>query len=155
MQVSTNLFSSANTMAVLPPSISSDKVSIPTEWRQWFAANNPTAISYVQDIVHVAVKLKSRLIKPSIVLPLGSYFAGVHHLRLVHRNYNKDEHGLRERDINHKDKQNYEAVLQMTSITMFRLLEIIPDAKGTTAYLYALRCVVDSYLDKTLQPLEV
>ena len=62
-----------------------------------------------QDVVHVAVKLKSRLIKPSIVLPLGHYVAGVHHLRLVHTNFNKDEHGLRERDINHKDKQYYEA----------------------------------------------
>lgn len=155
MQVSTNLlFSSTNSMALLSPSNTSDKVSIPIEWRPWFAIKNPAAISYVQDIVHVAVKLKSRLIKPSILLPLGKYAAGVHHLRLVHIHFNKDEHGLRERDINHKDKQNYEAVLRMTSSTMFSLLESIPDAKGTTAYLYALRCVVDSYLDKSLKPLE-
>ena len=32
------------------------------------------------------------------------------------------------------------------------LLDSIPDAKGTTTYLYVfLRCVVDSYLDKNLQ----
>lgn len=156
MQVSTHLlFSSANPMASLSPSSSSDNVSIPTEWRQsWFAVKKPTEISYVQDIVHVAVKLKSRLIKPSIVLPLGKYVAGVHHLRLVHNNFNKDEHGLRERDINHKDKQNYEAVLRMTSKSMFHLLKSVPDAKGTSTYLYTLRCVVDSYLDKSLQPLE-
>ena len=155
MQVSTHLlFSSANPLASLSPSNSSDKVSIPAEWRQWFAVRKPSAISYVQDVVHVAVKLKSRLIKPSIVLPLGHYVAGVHHLHLVHTNFNKDEHGLRERDINHKDKQNYEAVLRMTSKTMFHLFKSIPDAKGTSAYLFIMRCVVDSYLDKSLQPLE-
>ena len=105
------------------------------------------------DMVPVAVKLKSRLIKPSIILPMGKYIAGVHHLRLVHCNFNKDEHALRERDINHKDKQNYEAALRMTNKNVFEILKCIPDAKGTSAYLYALRCVVDSYLDKSLHPL--
>ena len=62
-------------------------------------------------------------------------------------------HGLREKDINHKDKQNYEAVLRMTSESVFRLLNQIPDAKGTVAYLQVLRCVIDSYLDKSLLPL--
>lgn len=47
-------------------------------------------------------------------------------------------HGLRERDINHKDKQNYEAVLHVTSKSVFETLDQIPDAKGTTAYLNVL-----------------
>ena len=93
---------------MLSPSDSSEQIVIPSEWRKWYALKKPTAIAYVQDMVHVAVKLKSRLIKPSIILPMGKYIAGVHHLRLVHCNFNKDEHALRERDINHKDKQNYE-----------------------------------------------
>ena len=84
---------------------------------------------------------------------MGKYIAGVHHLRLVHCNFNKNEHALRERDINHKDKQNYEAVLRMTSNSVFEILKSILDAKGTSAYLYALRCVVDSYLDKNWHPL--
>ncbi len=108
----------------------------------------------MQDIVHVGVKLKCRLLKPSIVLPLGNFVAGVHHLRIIHTTFTKDQHGLRERDINDKDKQNYEAVLRMSSESMFGLLQIIPDANGTIAYLYTLRCVIDSYLDKSLTPLE-
>ena len=156
MQVSTNLmFASSNPLASLSPSFkSADKVVIPSEWRQWFAVKYPTTVSYVQDIVHVGVKQKYRLIKPSIVLPLGSFVAGVHHLRMVHMKFSKEEHGLRERDINDKDKQNYEAVLRMTSKSMLSLLQSLPDAKGTIAYLYALRCVIDSYLDKSLKPLE-
>jgi len=37
---------------------------------------------------------------------------------------------------------------------MLSLLQSLPDANGTIAYLYALRCVIDSYLDKSLKPLE-
>ena len=88
-------------MASLSPSDCLEQIVIPSEWRKWYALKKPTAISYVQDMVHMAVKLKSRLIKPSIILPMGKYVAGVHHLRLVH---SKDEHALRERDINHKYK---------------------------------------------------
>ena len=61
---------------------------------------------------------------------------------------------FRGKDINHKDKQYCDAVLRMTSKSMFYLLNSIPDAKGTAAYFYVLRCVVDSYLDKNLQPIE-
>jgi len=36
---------------------------IPKSWYEWFHIT-PTTISYVQDIVHVAVKLKARLLNP-------------------------------------------------------------------------------------------
>ena len=81
MQVSSQLlFSSQSPLSSLSPSNDLKVLSIPTEWWSWFAVKKPTSIAYVQDTVHVAVKLKSRLIQPSIVLPLGSYLAGVHHL---------------------------------------------------------------------------
>lgn len=84
MQVSSHLMkSSSNPMASLSPSDCSEQIVIPSEWRKWYTLKKPTAISYVQDMVHVAVKLKSRLIKPSIILPMEKYVAGVHHLRLV------------------------------------------------------------------------
>ena len=70
-------------MASLSPSDCSEQIVIPSEWRKWYALKKPTAISYVQDMVHVVVKLKSKLIKPSIILPMGKYVAGVDHLRLV------------------------------------------------------------------------
>ena len=151
MQVSTQLlFSSHTPMASISPSADMKKLTIPSQWWSWFAVRKPTAIAYVQDTVHIAVKLKSRLVKPSIVLPLGKYVAGVHHLRLVHRTFGKDQHGLRERDINHKDKQNYDAVLKITSNSFMTLLSQNPDAKGTSAFLDVIRCMIDSFLDKTL-----
>ena len=89
-----------------------------------------STISYVQDVVHVGVKLKSRLLKPSIRLPMGPQFcASGNHLQMIRMAYGKDEHNLRERDINHKDKQNFDAVLHIMNSS--HLLSTIPEAKGT------------------------
>jgi hypothetical protein len=55
------------------PTVSTAK--IPTKWLSWFHIERPSSIAYVQDTVHIAVKLKSRLLKPSIVLPMGRYLA--------------------------------------------------------------------------------
>ena len=111
--------------------------------------NEPSRIAYVQDVVHIAVKLKCRLLKPSIVLPMGSYVAGVHHLRIVKKMFQKDIHGLQERDI---DKQNFDAVLHI--IRSLPCLEQLPDAAGTKQYITLMQCVTESYLNKQLSPLE-
>ena len=126
-------------MSSLSPSHSLQKLLIPAESCSWFAIKKATSIAYVQDIVHIAVKLKSRLIKPSIILPLGKYLAGVHHLRIVQSTFGKDQHGLMERDINHKDKQNYNAVVHITSYSIVTLVSRIPDANDTIAYLKVIR----------------
>lgn len=110
MQVSSKLFLSSPNPIELQSLCALKKLPVPSEWLSWFAVWKPTAVAYIQDIVHIAVKLKSRLIKPSI-LPLGKYLAGVHHLRLVQHTFGKDQHGLREKVLNHKDKQNYDAVV--------------------------------------------
>ena len=75
---------------------------IPSSWESWFYSHNVSTVAYVQDIVHIAVKLKCRLIKPSVLLAMGDYVAGSYHLRTVQFTYGKDKHGLRERDLDYK-----------------------------------------------------
>lgn len=65
---------------------------------------NSILVAFVQDTVHIVVKLKTRLLKPSIVLLLGNYVAGVHHLRIIQQAFCKQQHGVREKDMNYKDK---------------------------------------------------
>ena len=77
---------------------------------EWFHTDT-NVLACVQDTVHIATKLKSRLLKPSSLLPMGKYITGVQHLRMIQATFGKDVHGLRERDINPKDKQNFQAVL--------------------------------------------
>ena len=104
----------------------------------------------MQDIVYLAVKLKARLLNPSIILPIGKFLAGIHHLRLIQQSFGKDVHNMREKDIDHKDRQNYDAVMHITSSDVLQILSEIPDAKGTYIYLKIMRYVMDSYLDKSL-----
>ena len=47
---------------------------VPPNWEAWLHIQ-PSKIGYVQDTVHLAVKLKSHLLKPNIVLPMGNYSA--------------------------------------------------------------------------------
>lgn len=57
---------------------------IPAAWKEWFCVHPRSTVSYVQDVVHVGVKLKSRLLKPSILLPIGpNFLASGNHLQMV------------------------------------------------------------------------
>ena len=127
-------------------------VSIPSDWK--FFLHNPTTLAYVQDTVQIGTKLRSQLQTPSIILALGRYAAGAHHLQLVQTSFSKDQHGLRERDIDCRDKQNFDSVLRITSSSVMTQLAQIPDAMGTYVYLKALKAVLDSYLNKELHPLD-
>ena len=70
---------------------------------------------------------------------------------MIRQKFEKDQHGLRERDVNHKDRQNFDAVMHIISAS--HLLDDIPGATGTKLCTDIIRQVVDSYLDKTLDPL--
>ena len=79
MQVSTQLSPSTHpSSAYSYNSLDLPKVQIPSDWWSWFAVRNLTSIAYVQvqDPVHVAVKLKAKLLKPSTVLPMGGTWLG-------------------------------------------------------------------------------
>ena len=131
------------------PSILADKMPYPETWT-WFWVENPTTIAYMQDMVHIAVKMKSRLLKPSTILPMGDFTAGVHHLQILVESFAKEQHGICHKDIDCKDKQNYEAVLRISSPTALNLLKQLPDGRGTLQYLRVLRSFIDGFLDKQL-----
>ena len=85
MRISVGLFSKqieSHTSFTLLKSL-----SIPSSWSEWFWSHRPSTVVYVQDVVHIAVKLKSRLIKPSVLLPMGSFVAGVHHLQILQKKH--------------------------------------------------------------------
>ena len=136
----------------LSPSYLTTEIPNPKQWT-WFWLKS-TPVLYIQDFVHVAVKLKSRLLKPSVILPLGNFLAGLHHLKFLLTTFTKDQHGIRHKDLEHKDKQNFEAVTRITTSCVFDLLEQVPDAKGTMHYLKCMHYFVDAYLNKKLNPLE-
>ena len=123
------------------------ELPIPKSWYSWFHIK-PISISFVQDIVHIAVKLKSHLLKPSVVLPMGQYIATSKHLFRLQTMFAKDLHGLRDKDISHKDRQNFNTVLHIVKAS--HLLDKLKDANATKCYIELIGCIVESYLDKSL-----
>ena len=67
---------------LLKQSSSKPSINVLSEWYNWFAERSLEKVAYVQD-VHVAVKLKARLLTKSIILPIGKHVAGVHDLHLI------------------------------------------------------------------------
>lgn len=50
--------------------------------------------SYTQDTIHTVLKLRNRLLKASILMPMGYKQVTVTHLKLLINNTSKDIHGL-------------------------------------------------------------
>ena len=86
------------------------------------------------------------------MLPMGDYVAGSSHLKMLHTNFGKDQHGLRLKNIDLKDKQNFDAIVNIIRAAPY--LKNIPEAVGTRQLVEIIQCVVDSYMDKTLEPLQ-
>ena len=76
----------------------------------------------------MAVKLK--LLKPSVKLAMGQYLAGSHHLKPLADTFTKDQHDIRQKDLRHIDKQNFDAVMRLTSLSLLALLKNFPNAKA-------------------------
>jgi len=47
-------------------------------------------LSVTQDAVHLGVKLKARLMKPGIILPMGTYLASASNLKLIFAHIGKE-----------------------------------------------------------------
>ena len=92
------------------------------------------------------------MLKPLIVLPLGTFLVTKAHFSMLVNLYGKDQHGLRGIDLDHQDRQNFDAVTHI--INASHLLDDFPDAVGTRCYVDVMRSVIDSYLDKSFTPAE-
>lgn len=160
MRLSTKLHSYSPPQYQYYPLISSDMFQqgkspiIPPAWNSWFSAKSALNVTFVQDMVHLGVKLKARLLTHSQILPMGKYCAQSSHLSLLQATFCKEQHNLRVKDLDHQDRQNFEAVLRITSKNVLSLLAEFPDSKATKAYLEVIWNIVASFLDKELKPLE-
>ena len=148
MRVSASLLTPSNDPMLKSISAPASPIRIDPSWKNWFSIS-PTMISYVQDVVHIAVKFKARLLNPAVKLKMGpSLEAGAYHLEQLRAKYGKEQHFLLEKDLNHHDRQNFDAVLHI--INACPLLKDIPGAYATKCFIEIIQSVVDSYLDKSL-----
>lgn len=112
-------------------------------------------ISFIQDTTHIATKLRNRLLKLSILLPMGFKQVSVAHLKILINTTPKEVHGLVYSDICPVDRQNYDSYEKMTSDRVLNALEKnVLDSEGTVKYLKVCRQITQSFLDPELEPLE-
>lgn len=112
-------------------------------------------IGYIQDSVHVGTKLRNRMLKPSIVLPIGNKLVSVSHLKILINNVPKDKHGLVSRDVSPIDRQNFKSLEKvMQAKVLEALANNVADSEATIMYLKICREVISSLCENALSPLE-
>lgn len=120
------------------------------EW-EWFQMDqNNVEECYLQDTVHILTKLRTRILKPGIVLPLGNFNVTVDHLKQLITQVTKDKHMLTPSDLKPDDKMNFLAAQKMCSNLVTVNLEAIPHTEGTRAYLKLMNFVLSASLDNSL-----
>ncbi|KAF5301715.1 hypothetical protein FQA39_LY10646 [Lamprigera yunnana] len=100
--------------------------------RKWFHMDlSNTKLCYFQDQVHVLTKLRTRLLKPGISVPIGHLDISVTHLNTLIRTVSKDKHLLTPCDLAPEDKMNYESARKICEEKVLHLLENSPYLKVT------------------------
>lgn len=129
------------------------EVQIPVEW-SWFFLRTKQLFVCFQDPIHIATKLRNRLLSTTAVLTIGDYHISVEHLQSIIDNYSKLDHNLVLTDIYVKDRQNYGSCLKISSLNVLDILIQDENTLGTHCYLTILRFVTLAYIDKTTNPLK-
>ena len=97
------------------------------------------------------------MLTPSNILLFGTEKACRAHLVEVLQKFPKATHGLTQRSIDNKDKQNYSSIGLLVHPSVENCLkEINPTVKtsGTVIYLQLMRNIRDAFFDKSLPPLK-
>lgn len=109
----------------------------------------------IQDPTHVATKLRNRVLKTSIVLPLGNKQISFAHLKILINSVQKSIHGLTITDIDPKDRQNFRSFEKITSERIRNALsEYVMDSQGTVKFLEKCHQITSSFMENDLTPLE-
>lgn len=113
------------------------------------------SISMIQDVIHLGTKLRNRLLKFSIILPMGFYQTSISHLKVLINTVEKSLHGLVYSDIAPEDKQNFHSYEKITSDRVLNALEkYVPDSEATVKYLRVCRDITRAFTEADLHPLE-
>lgn len=109
----------------------------------------------LQDIVHIATKLRNRLLALIVTLILGCSIVSLSHLKMLINNVSKEIHGLTMKDICPDDRQNFGSMEKMMKQRVIDALEEhVVGSKGTVMYLKLCGKITSSLMENNLPPLE-
>lgn len=111
--------------------------------------------SVTQDSIHIGTKGRNRLLKPNIILPMGTFRVSIDHLKQLLRSVPKHIHGLSYIDVFPTDRMNYTSFEKITQDRVINALKNnVPDSDATVQYLRTFRSIVHSFTKHDLKPLD-
>ena len=131
--------------------------NVPCEWTFYLMPALSTTCLYAQDTIHLLAKLRTRLLMPSNILSIGAEVACRGHLVEILKEFPKEKHGLTQKSIDFKDKQNYSSIELLVSESVEECLRESGGTmrtQGTMIYLQLMRDIKNSMFDKSLKPIK-
>lgn len=126
-----------------------------TETKMEICAAEHTHIVFVQDTIHIGTKLRNRLLKRAILMPMGNRLVSVCHLKELLNNTPKNVHLLVRSDICPQDRQNFGSLEKVMDKRVLEALQNnVIDSEGTVMYLRLCYRITSSYLNDELDPVE-
>lgn len=111
--------------------------------------------SYIQDTIHTVLKLRNRLLKVSVLLPMGNKQVSVTHLKLLINRTSKDIHGLVLKDVCTDDKQNFKSLQKlMEKRVSDALISNVPDNQATVMFIQLCSFIESALNDLDMLPVE-
>lgn len=122
---------------------------------EYMLGNTALHASYIQDTIHLVLKIRNRLLKPSILIPMGNKQVSVSHLKILISNTSKDVHGLVLQDVCPDDKQNYRSLQKIIQPRVLdALISNVPECQGTVLYLKLCSYIDSAMNDMNMKPTE-
>lgn len=129
--------------------------TVPDQNEDIVTSLTPNVTSYIQDTVHIGTKLRNLLLKPSVLLPMGTKQVSVSHLKVLIKKIPKDIHGIVMSDICPVDRQNYASLEKLMKARVLESMQQnIVDSEATVMYLKLCKSITSSFSEYDLTPLE-
>lgn len=99
--------------------------------------------------------MRNRMLKYSILLPMGNKQVSIAHLKILLNEVGKEVHGLVWSDLSTDDRQNFGSLQKVMDSRVLKALEkYVPDSEATVKYIELCKDITQSFLDVSLSPLE-
>lgn len=120
-----------------------------------FFNSSLTDTLYVQDTNHSGLKLRNKLLQPSVLLPMGNKLVSISHLKILIEKFPKSDHGLVYTDICPDDRQNFRSLTKIMKSAVSQFLqESVPGSEATAIYLKLCLYLTSAFIDPNLSPLD-
>ncbi|CAM2729854.1 unnamed protein product, partial [Rotaria socialis] len=103
-------------------------IKVPDKW-SWFFMNQQQIFLFMQDPIHIATKIRNRLLSKLANLKMGDFSIDTKYLVELIKTKSKIEHNLMKSDLNPKDRQNFASCLRISSELVLDLINRNENAK--------------------------